>query len=85
VLDGEMEFVVEGATITATAGSFVHIPKGMLRAYKNVGTETARAIVVFAPGGFEGFFEEVGEPATELSSPPVSEPDLERLVAVAAK
>jgi quercetin dioxygenase-like cupin family protein len=85
VLAGEMEFVVEGTTIMATAGSLVHIPKGVLRAYKNAGTEPARAIVMFAPGGFEGFFEEVGEPATDLSSPPVSEPDLERLVAVAAK
>ena len=28
-----------------------------------------------APGGFEGFFEEVGEPAEDASSPPAGPPD----------
>jgi len=87
VLEGEMEFVTEERTTTtrATAGSFVHIPKGMLRAYKNVGNGPARAIVLFTPGGFEGFFEEMGEPVTDPSMPPEGEPEAERLVATAAK
>jgi len=42
-------------------------------------------LVLFAPGGFEGFFEEVGELVTDQSSPPEGPPDVERLVAAAAK
>jgi hypothetical protein len=40
---------------------------------------------LFAPGGFEGFFEEVGELVTDSSAPPEGPPDVERLVAAAKK
>src|SRR5215217_9133512 len=62
ILEGEMEFVTDSAVTTrAIAGSLVRIPRGVLRDYRNVGPEPARVLVLFAPGGFEGFFEEVGE------------------------
>ena len=86
VLEGEMEFVTDGTITTrATAGSLVRIPRGVLRDYRNVGPEPARVLVLFAPGGFEGFFEEVGELVTDSSAPPEGPPDVERLVATAAK
>ncbi len=86
VLEGEMEFVTDATTTTrATAGSLVSIPKGVLRDYRNVGSGPARVLVLFAPGGFEGFFEEVGELVTDQSAPPEDPPDVERLVATAAK
>jgi hypothetical protein len=80
-----MEFVTDGITTRATTGSLVRIPKGVLRDYKNVGPEPARVLVLFAPGGFEGFFEEVGELVTDSSAPPEGPPDVERLVAAAKK
>ena len=86
LLEGEMEFVTDGAVTTrATAGSVVRIPRGVLRDYRNVGSELARVLVLYAPGGFEGFFEEVGELVTGQSAPPEGPPDVERLVATAAK
>jgi quercetin dioxygenase-like cupin family protein len=85
VLQGEMEFVTDGTTTRATAGSVVRISRGVLRDYRNVGSEPARVLVLFAPGGFEGFFEEVGELVTDSSAPPEGPPDVERLVAAAAK
>jgi quercetin dioxygenase-like cupin family protein len=85
ILEGEMEFVTDGITTRATTGSLVRIPRGVLREYSNVGPEPARVLVLFAPGGFEGFFEEVGEPVTSSSAPPEGPPDVERLVAIAAK
>jgi hypothetical protein len=50
-----------------------------------VGSEPAKVLVLFAPGGFEGFFEEVGELVTDHSAPPEDPPDVEKLVAAAAK
>ena len=85
VLEGEMEFVTDGVTTRAAAGSLVRIPRGVLRDYRNVGPEPARVLVLFAPGGFEGFFEEVGEVVTDQSAPPEGSPDVERVVATAAK
>jgi mannose-6-phosphate isomerase-like protein (cupin superfamily) len=87
VIEGEMEFLVGDDTVGAVAGSFVHIPKGTMHTFKNVGVAPARFVVTVIPGGFEKFFFEVGEPATDKSSPPLSEglPDVEKLVATAAK
>lgn len=85
ILEGEMEFLAGGDTIQAGAGSLVHIPKGTMHTFKNVGTTPARFLVMVVPGGFEKFFFEVGEPATDESSPPEGPPDVEKLVATAAK
>jgi quercetin dioxygenase-like cupin family protein len=85
VIEGEMEFAIDGTSTRASAGSYVRIPRGVLRDYRNVGNGTARVLIVFAPGGFEGFFEEVGEPVTTSPGPPEGPPDVERLVAVAAR
>jgi len=85
VLEGEMEFVTAGVTTRAAAGSLVRIPRGVLRDYRNVGSKPARVLVLYAPGGFEGFFEEVGELVTDHSAPPEDPPDVGKLVAAAAK
>jgi quercetin dioxygenase-like cupin family protein len=83
VLEGELEFAIDGVSRRAGAGSVVRVPKGVLRAYKNVGSGPAKSVVVFTPGGFEGFFEKVGEPTTESSFPLAGPPDVERLLAAA--
>ena len=88
VLAGEFEFLDNGNTIRASAGSFVYVPKGNLHTFKNVGTEPGRMLVNQTPGGLhERFYEEIGEEAQDLTTPPVMEcpPDLERIVAIAAK
>ena len=86
ILQGEMEFVTDGTITTrATTGSLVRIPRRVLRDYRNVGSELARVLVLYAPAGFEGFFEEVGELVTDQSAPPEGPPDVDRLVATAAK
>lgn len=87
VLEGELEFIAGGGAIRANTGSFVHVPRGTLHTFKNVGTVPARFLAMVAPAGFEKFFEEIGEPATDKSTPPVPEgpPDVEKLVATAAK
>jgi len=87
VLEGEFEFLCGDVTIGANAGSFVHIPKGTVHTFKNVGTAPGRLLITASPAGpHERFFEEVGEPAADRTSPPVPEgpPDIERLVAAAA-
>ena len=83
VLEGELDFVVGERTLSASAGSVVYCPRGVLRGFRNVGTTPSRMFLIVTPGGVEKFFEEVGEPVTDPSSPPEGPPDLERLVAVA--
>ena len=88
VLEGEFEFLRGDGTIGANAGSFVHVPKGTVHTFKNVGPTPGRLLITASPAGpHERFFEEVGEPATDRTSPPASEgpPDIEGLVAAAAR
>ena len=88
VVEGEFEFSRDGETIRAGAGSLVYVPRGSLHAFKNVGEGRGRLLLSQTPGGLhERFFEEVGEEATDRTTPPIvtEPPDLPALVAVAAK
>ncbi len=88
VLEGEHEFVCDGRAIAAEVGSFVYVPRGTVHSFTNVGTTPGRILVLSTPaGGTERFFFEVGEPATDKSSPPpTSVPlDVAELRAIARK
>ena len=85
VLEGEMEFIIDGVSTRAVTGSLVRIPRGVLRDYRNVGSKPARVLVLYTPGGFEGFFEEVGELVRDHFSAPEDPPDVGKLVAAATK
>jgi quercetin dioxygenase-like cupin family protein len=82
LMEGELEVLDGERAFLAKAGSVFYIPRGTLHAWRNATTKSARALVLFAPGGFEGVIEEVGVPGTR-SSPPASTPptpeDLQRI------
>ena len=86
VRDGEITFVVGDEVVEAEAGDFVHAAANHPHALV-VRSESARFTVVTVPAGFEQFFVETGEPAAldGLPPPPASLPDVEALVAAAAK
>jgi quercetin dioxygenase-like cupin family protein len=84
VLEGELEIRVGEEVFMAGAGSFVHLPKGVLHSYENVGSGPARFLTLMVPAGLEKFFEEVGKPGADLSSPPPFDAeDVERLLLAA--
>jgi quercetin dioxygenase-like cupin family protein len=85
VLEGEVEFVVGGRALSATAGSVVYGPRNIPHAFGNIGTTPSRMSVLITPGGLERMFEELGEPVTDASSAPEGPPDIERLKAVNQK
>jgi len=70
VLEEELEVVVGEDKIGASAGSFVHLPRGVIHTYKNVGATPARFPTLIVPAGLEKIFEEVGKPVTDPSTPP---------------
>lgn len=88
VLEGEYDFLDEGHTIKAVAGSLIYVPRGNLHAHKNVGGGPGRMLVSQTPGGsHERFFEEIGEEAKDTSTLPLSEdpPEMERIARIAAE
>ena len=84
-LEGEYEFLVEGRTINAGAGSLIYVPKGNLHAHKNVGEGVGRLLISQTPGGlYERFFEEVGKAVDGEAGPLVfaDQPNLARIVTI---
>ena len=84
VLEGEMTFYLEdGQPIPATAGSFVHIPKGYVPHAFQVESETARFLVLTRPP-HERFIRAAAEPAQARTLPPPEAPvDMEKVMSAA--
>jgi quercetin dioxygenase-like cupin family protein len=83
ILEGEMTFYLEdGQPIPASAGSFVHIPRGYVPHAFRVDSETARFLVLSRPP-HEGFIRAAAEPAQARTLPPEAPLDMERVLAAA--
>ena len=89
VLDGEIEFDVDGARAVARAGSYVLAPAGAPHTFQ-VLTDTARMLVLTSrtgtagDGGFEHLVERAGTPASAPVLPVPAEPDPAALATIAA-
>jgi quercetin dioxygenase-like cupin family protein len=58
VLQGELSFQVGDRLLVGSAGSFVFAPRGTHHRYWNSGTNTAKFLMMFSPGGLEKMFQE---------------------------
>jgi hypothetical protein len=65
----ELEIMLGDAVFRAAAGAFAFAPRGTLHCFRNVLDVPSRVLVMFTPGGFEGFFFEAGLPAVEGETP----------------
>ena len=84
---GELEFHLGDRTVIATSGTFLYVPKGHLRTFRNISNEPAKMLVWYLPGGTEKFFAEVGVPVDDPDAPsrPATPDVIERLLAAAPK
>jgi quercetin dioxygenase-like cupin family protein len=84
VLEGQIRFRQGDDEFVASPGTWVWGPRGVPHAFK-VESESARALVLVSPGGFERMFEEGGVPAGESAEPPEQGYDPEAAMAMAKK
>ena len=61
VLEGEVEFETGGGVVSATAGSFVLSPAGVVHSFRNVSDAPARLLNLHTPGGFVEYRRELAE------------------------
>jgi quercetin dioxygenase-like cupin family protein len=60
ILEGEYEVHSQDGLVTrAGPGTFVHIRRGTAQAYRCLGPEPGRMLVLASPGGLERFFAEL--------------------------
>jgi len=85
VNEGEMEVFINDTVHLATQGCTLWIPPNTSHSLF-VTSEVGRGWVVITPGGFEKFFEDLGEPATVKSLPthPTRMPSVDELLETGA-
>lgn len=57
VLTGECNIWIDGTTHYAGPGQSVFVPRGTEHAFRILGEQPSRHLVILTPGGFEGFFQ----------------------------
>ncbi|MBA2937668.1 cupin domain-containing protein [Paenibacillus sp. CGMCC 1.16610] len=85
ILDGEVDFFLDGKKIEAKAGAFVFLPKGIAHGLRVVGSKPARLLNFFSRAEFLGMFLEMAEPALKKELPPPAPIDVPRLLQLSEK
>ena len=82
VLNGTYAFLIGEKEIELRPGGYAFAPRGTIHGFVNVGSSTARMLVLVTPGGIqESFFQEVGDRADR----PAWEPNMAKVLAAAPK
>jgi quercetin dioxygenase-like cupin family protein len=80
VLDGDFEILNgEQHLKSAKPGALAFVPRGTVHRFRCVGDRVGRILLVYTPGGIEGFFRESGRPAVgDGPAPPVDSAEIAR-------
>lgn len=85
VLEGELTVRVGTQTFIAPAGSFVLVPHGVVHQPANRGTQPARFLLIFSPGGMDQFFADAAARRIPLQAPSSDPVALAALAAFSAQ
>lgn len=77
VIEGTLTVRIESRTVTAPAGSFVVIPRGTVHQPSNPTDAPVHVLLLFSPGGMDGFFEEAAARRLPLQGLPPSVPEVQ--------
>ena len=70
VLEGELTIHMGERRITAPTGTFALVPAGDVHTFSNPGTAPVKMLVMFSPGGFEKYFQEMPDIVAKHGFPP---------------
>ncbi|MEX2290325.1 MAG: quercetin 2,3-dioxygenase [Mycobacteriales bacterium] len=85
ILDGQLDVQCGKQRWTAGEGAFVLLPRGVPHAFAVTGGRDCRLLQITSPAQFDNFVAEAGRPATSLTLPEPSAPDVPTFAAVAAR
>jgi len=61
ILSGEVVFYADSRRVEGRAGTFLHVPRGVLHRFKNESASDARMLIWFGPAGIEQMMERMAE------------------------
>jgi quercetin dioxygenase-like cupin family protein len=86
VLDGVFEILIGERVVRAEQGAFALVPRGTVHRFRCTGDRPGRMLILFTPGGIEGFFREAGRPAAgDGPAPPGDAAEILRTEAAAPR
>lgn len=86
VLEGTFELLIGDRMLRAEPGTYALVPRGTVHRFRNCGEHTGRLLILFTPGGLEGFFRAAGTPATEdAPAPPIDAAEIARTEVAGAR
>lgn len=66
VLEGEVDFEIDGQPVTISAGDFARLPANTIHGFKGATKAGARVLIFAAPGHSSEFFEELNSEVRNL-------------------
>ena len=70
VLEGKLTFQVGEHRLTRTTGQLAFAPRGVPHTYANLTRESARALLICTPAGFERYFDRIAASIKVTELPP---------------
>jgi mannose-6-phosphate isomerase-like protein (cupin superfamily) len=68
IVEGEMEFFIDGRIKIVKAGESVDIPPKTLHTFSNKSDQPCKWVNIHSPKGFRTFFEQIGIPEQEANA-----------------
>jgi mannose-6-phosphate isomerase-like protein (cupin superfamily) len=66
ILDGEVDFHIDGKTVRSTRGDFNYLPRKTIHGFKGASAEPARVLIFAAPAHGSEFFHELNNEIEKL-------------------
>lgn len=66
ILDGEVDFEIDGAVVKSRAGDFNYLPRNTVHGFKGASATPARVLIFAAPAHGSEFFEELSSEVRTL-------------------
>lgn len=79
ILEGEVDFEIEGQPVTIAAGDFARLPANTIHGFKGASPAGARVLIFAQPGHASEFFEQLNDEVRSLPE------DLEKLPEIASR
>lgn len=82
VLDGIFDIYYGDEKIRAEPGHHIFMRRTIPHAFKNIGSEDGRLLILFTPGGIEKMFQELGVPISDIHgfTPPFGFPNFAKAI-----